>query len=162
DTDASFVEGKWKEKVQLRGDRAKDQTIPSGAEVQTICIQALESMWNLVQIAPNTDDLRLPDNAAKAVAGTLWIIASHTVEALYAVANRHPEYVLPFSRDAICAPGFISHKRAFKLETAALLKKLQLGEGGVFSKREWRVLAPSTRAAFYLFAIAQKKKQDLP
>src|SRR5262245_41369931 len=82
DTDASFVEGKWKEKVQPRRDRAKDQTVPSEAEIQTICIQALESLRNLVQIAPNKDELRLYGNAREAVVGTLWMIACQTVEVL--------------------------------------------------------------------------------
>ena len=75
-----------------------------------------------------------------------------------------PELILPFSRRIFLWPALISRKRAFGIENAKLMDKLQLGEGDVFSQRQWRLSAPSTQAAAGLFVTANfhKKEWGLP
>jgi hypothetical protein len=93
------------------------------------------------------------------------MIAGQMVDAVNSGVEQRPELFLKFSRNSVVWPALISRKRAIKLGNERLMKTLQLGEGDVyFSKKEWRLSAPSTQAALGLFltALVRREAWKLP
>jgi hypothetical protein len=90
------------------------------------------------------------------------ILATKTVGALNSIAERRLDLILPFSRNALTWPAFISRKRAFTRANNELVDRLQLGSrGGIYSERGWQPVAPSTQAAIGLLINAQSKRKAL-
>jgi hypothetical protein len=106
-----------------------------------------------------SDLIRLAQDGNKLLVRVLWDTACDLVSALNSIAEKQPELLLPISRSIFLWPAFISRKRAFRIENAKLMDRLQLGQGDVYSQREWRLSAPSTKAAVGLFVTAQVRKK---
>ena len=117
-----------------------------------VCDHAGNSISDLIRLAEAGDKLSLI---------MLTMLAVNTVAALNSIAERRPDLILPFSRNAVTWPAFISRKRAFTRANNRLMDTLQLGRGGIYSEREWQPAAPSTQAAIGLLINAQSKRTAL-
>jgi hypothetical protein len=156
DTEWYCIDGKWITVEQREARIARNELkISQIEEMFRVCKQARESASDLIRLAGDGNKMPVI---------VLWDLTHKLVCALNSIATECPELVLPISRDIFIWPGFISRKRAFKLHNAKLMDALQLGEGSVYSKRQWQLSAPSTQAAVGLFVTAQlhKKEWDLP
>jgi hypothetical protein len=156
DTEWYCIDGNWITAEQREARIAQNELkISQIEEMFRVCKQARKSASDLIHLA--RDGNKMP-------VIVLWEIACHLVNALNSIAEKQPELVLPISREIFLWPAFISRKRAFRKENAKLMDRLQLGEGGVFSQRQWRLSAPSTQAAvsLYVTALLYKKAWDLP
>ena len=156
ETEWYFIDGKWitaqERAVEISRLEAKISQIEEGFSV---CEQARKSASDLTRLA--RDGNKLP-------VVVLFDIACDLVSALNSITKKQPELVIPISRAIFLWPAFIGRKRALRIENTKLIDTLQLGEGDVYSQREWRLSAPSTQAAAGLFVTAQlnKKAWDLP
>jgi hypothetical protein len=127
--------------------------MPESDERLKIHQGAQRSVNELIRLAENGDELSVV---------FLVMIAAQMVDAVNSGVEQRPELFLKFSRNLIDWPAFISRKRAIKLANERLMKTLQLGEGDVyFSKKEWRLSAPSTQAALGLFLTALVRREVL-
>jgi len=91
----------------------------------------------------------------------LWNAARKLVTALHDMAQKRPELLRPIARQIILWPGFISRKRAFDTENAKLMDKIELGVGGPYSTKQWRISATSTQFAIRLHLEGQKHAKQL-
>jgi len=115
--------------------------------------RAQRSVNELIRLAESGDQLSVI---------LLVMIASQMVDAVNSGVEQRPGLFLKFSRHQIVWPALISRKLAIKLENARLMKTLQLGEGDAyFSKKEWRLSAPSNQAALGLFIMALVRREAL-
>src|SRR5262249_807663 len=94
----------------------------------------------------------------------LWNLTCQLVMALHDLAQKRPELLRPIARQTFFWPGFISRKRAFDRENDKLMDKIELGLGGPYSTKEWRISAPSQQLAIklYLLANTYAKQWRLP
>jgi hypothetical protein len=94
----------------------------------------------------------------------LWNLACQLVVALEDIAKKRPELLRPIARQTFFWPGFISRKRAFDRENAKLMDKIELGVGGPYSTKQWRISAPSTQLAIKLHLLCRtyEKQWQLP
>jgi hypothetical protein len=91
-------------------------------------------------------------------------MTSQLVTALHDLAQKRPELLRPIARQTFFWPGFISRKRAFDRENAKLMDKIELGVGGPYSTKQWRISAASTQLAIKLHLLCHtyEKQWQLP
>jgi hypothetical protein len=94
----------------------------------------------------------------------LWNAACQLVIALHDWAQKRPELLLPITRQTFFFPGFISHKRAFNTDNDKLMERIELGVGGPYSTKQWRLSATSTQVAMFLHLLCRtyEKEWHLP
>jgi hypothetical protein len=156
ETERYCIDGKWITAEERAAEISRNEAeISRIEEMFRVCEQARKSANDLIRLA--RDGTKLPVHV-------LYDIALDLVSALNSIAEKQPELILPISRRIFFWPAFISRKRAFRIENVKLMDRLQLGEGDVYSQREWRLSARSTKAAAALFVTAQvrKKAWNLP
>lgn len=147
-----LVGGKWITAAQREAKISRlEIEISQLRETLRVNVLAGISVSDLIHLAEKGDKLSVIQ---------LFMIAVETVSAVNSIAQRRPELVLNLSRALFFWPAFISRKRALKLDNAKLMKTLQLGEGGVYSKTRWQPSAPSTQVAFGLFSLALLHKNE--
>jgi hypothetical protein len=94
-------------------------------------------------------------------ASELWNTACQLVFSLQDMAQKRPELLRPIARQMFFWPGFISRKRAFDMENAKLMDKIELGVGGPYSSKHWQISAISTQFAIRLYLLGQKHAKQL-
>jgi hypothetical protein len=88
----------------------------------------------------------------------LWHATCERVTALHDMAQKRPELLRPIARQMFLWPGFISRKRAFNKANTELMNRIELGVGGPYSSKQWRIEAPSTQLAMRLHSVFQNQK----
>jgi len=94
-------------------------------------------------------------------ASELWNTACQLVFSLEDMAQKRPELLRPIARQIFFWPGFISRKRAFDMDNAKLMDKIELGVGGPYSSKHWQIEAVSTQFAMRLHWQFQKYAKQL-
>jgi len=94
----------------------------------------------------------------------LWNEAHKLVTALEHMAQKRPELFRLVARKTFYWPGFISRKRVFGAKYAELMDKIELGADLPYSRKQWRLAAPTTRTAMelHLYCCSYNKQWQLP
>ena len=125
--------------------------ILESAERLDVCAQCEQSLSDLICLVETGDTL---------LVGTLHAVAVKAVGALNSIAANKPQIVRSLARNQFSWPALIGRKRLIKQINERLIKHIQLGEGEIFSRREWQLSAPSTQAALDLFLTAKMYRDD--
>jgi hypothetical protein len=91
----------------------------------------------------------------------LWNAACQLVFSLQVMAQERPELLRPIARQLFFWPGMISRKRPFNMANIKLMDKIELGVGGPYSSKQWRLEAASTQFAIWLHLEFQKHAKQL-
>jgi len=126
--------------------RAAEATLARAEEIERIRQSIEESLKLLVRYAKEGE--RLAGEALAVVAGT-------AVSELNDIARQQPKMFLRLSRKQFAWPGLVSSKRGITERNKELLKLLQVGKNGIYSKKKWQISAPSTRLVMSMFFLAQ-------